>query len=39
MEFEPLRPIDATQLIDSNRRQKRQKGHLSGLRYAAGTRR
>ncbi len=29
--FEPLRPIDPTQLTDSNTRQKRQKGQISGI--------
>ncbi len=40
--FEPLRPIDPTQLTDSNTHQKRQKGQIPGIevhaRYTARTR-
>ena len=39
--FEPLGPIDSTQLIDFNTRHARNAGlgRLHGLRYTAGTRR
>ena len=36
MGFEPLSPIDSTQLADSITRQKRQNGQISGIEVHAG---